>query len=419
MRLSIKLGALCAGVAIVPVAAASIVVLQRVPSPQPMPDTSAIQASSRTALLAYEKRLEQMRLAAQYLANEIGLKVLADGGASGPPSGPRLARLQDLLSRARDELSLDFVVIADKTGHVIARHNDAPGSGETLPQSSSRNSIAGKVIADGTQLRLSPQAAAAVERGEVLTRLWLDKAARVTRVDGSTLDEALIIESAAPVFSSGQFNGAVLIGQMLNNYYVARPGSSLLQTPLIAEVKQTVFPGTDSEGGALIAIGDTVVASSVRDPSVAHPVLLGAQCNPGSADQIVKWGSRRYLIAWQPLKSFDGNIIGAIGVAAPVVEPVITAAAGLRLAGSFAGIGVLLALAIGLLAGRALASRVNSLSDAVTRMSVGELSSTVRDAMGLNGSADQVRRDEIGRLAAHLDQMRESFRQAIERLRRR
>ncbi|HEU4388976.1 MAG TPA: HAMP domain-containing protein, partial [Blastocatellia bacterium] len=126
-----------------------------------------------------------------------------------------------------------------------------------------------------------------------------------------------------------------------------------------------------------------------------------------------------YLVGWKPFKAFDGSTVGAIGVAAPVVEPVITAGAGLRLAGLFAGAGVLLALVIGLLAGRALASRVNSLSDAVTRMSVGELSSTVRDAMGLNGSSDQVRRDEIGRLAAHLDQMRESFRQAIERLRKR
>jgi hypothetical protein len=52
-------------------------------------------------------------------------------------------------------------------------------------------------------------------------------------------------------------------------------------------------------------------------------------------------------------------------------------------------------------------------------MSVGELSTTVRDAMGLNGSNERVRPDEIGRLAAHLDQMRESFRQAIERLRKR
>ncbi|HEU4388822.1 MAG TPA: hypothetical protein VFV34_13555, partial [Blastocatellia bacterium] len=287
MRLSLKLGALCAGVAIVPVAAASVVVLQRVPSAQATPELSEIQASTTTALALYEKRLEQMRLAAQYLANEIGLRVLLEG--SEPLGGPKLARLQDLLSRARDELSLDFVVVADKTGHVIARHNDAPAAGEMLPQSTSRNAIAGKVMADGAQLRHSPQAAVVLERGEILTRLWLDKAARVTRVDGSTLDEALIIESAAPVFSAGQFSGAVLIGQMLNNYYVARPGASLLQTPLIAEVKQTVFPGTESEGGALIVIEDTVVASSVRDPASAHPVLFGARCNTGDAPQVLTW----------------------------------------------------------------------------------------------------------------------------------
>ena len=59
------------------------------------------------------------------------------------------------------------------------------------------------------------------------------------------------------------------------------------------------------------------------------------------------------------------------------------------------------------------AEHSGALSEAVGRMSVGELSTTVRD-ISANGSRPA---DEIGRLADQLEQMRESFRQAIERLR--
>jgi HAMP domain-containing protein len=84
-------------------------------------------------------------------------------------------------------------------------------------------------------------------------------------------------------------------------------------------------------------------------------------------------------------------------------------------------IGCLLAGGAGLLFGRSLASRVNALSDSANRMSLGELSTPVRDpgeAEAKNGLAT-VMRDEISQLAEQIDQARESFRQAIERLRRR
>jgi HAMP domain-containing protein len=98
-----------------------------------------------------------------------------------------------------------------------------------------------------------------------------------------------------------------------------------------------------------------------------------------------------------------------------VVEPGWAAANAIKLAAIIAAGAVLVLGLSGLLIGRALASRINSLSEAVGRMSVGELSTTVKD-ISANGSRPA---DEIGRLADQLEQMRESFRQAIERLRKR
>ncbi|HWP44426.1 MAG TPA: hypothetical protein VNO14_14365, partial [Blastocatellia bacterium] len=80
-----------------------------------------------------------------------------------------------------------------------------------------------------------------------------------------------------------------------------------------------------------------------------------------------------------------------------------------------------LAAAAGYLFGRALGLRVETLTEAATRMGVGELSGAIEDpAISRNGMlASFIARDEISTLADQLDQMRDSFKQAIDRLRKR
>ena len=75
----------------------------------------------------------------------------------------------------------------------------------------------------------------------------------------------------------------------------------------------------------------------------------------------------------------------------------------------------------GFLFGRALSMRIGELTDAVKRMSVGELSTVVQaqDPLLPGWMPIFIAQDELNRLAEQLDQMRESFRQAIERLRKR
>jgi HAMP domain-containing protein len=145
-------------------------------------------------------------------------------------------------------------------------------------------------------------------------------------------------------------------------------------------------------------------------------------------------------VSWVPLKSLDGAVIGAMGVASPsetlnegsfaVTIALLTAA----------GIGAITAGLCGFAFGEMLSSRLRALSEAVSRMSVGELSAEVRDRPGdstngvfsglrgrlrgnadadANGSGPPERSDEISVLANQLEQMRGSFRMAIERLRRR
>src|SRR5262249_61849828 len=125
MRLRIKLGVICAVAATVPLIALSILIVRQSAAAARSGKVDKLEAEAQAAESVYEKRLIEMRSAAQGLADEIAVKLLLEQGTSGRSAGPPRA-LQDFLARARDELSLDFLIVADASGQVIARHNDAP-----------------------------------------------------------------------------------------------------------------------------------------------------------------------------------------------------------------------------------------------------------------------------------------------------
>jgi len=435
MRLRIKLVAICALAAAVPLIAVSIVIVQQVSASARTARIEKLDSEARAAESIYEKRLIEMRSAAQGLADEIAAKSLfeADHGTLPSSGSPSHHRLQDLLERSHDELSLDFLIVADAEGKVVARHNDNPQPGETLIGASSRNPIADEVINAGSHQHVISMAALVVERGEFLARMWLSDAAKIQSAPSAG---ALIVESGAPIMSSGRFLGIVLSGQMLNKYYKSgRPGSSPIKTPIVTEVRQRLYPGIEQGAGSLVALGDTVIASSLLPSPTSEPVLVGWKHDPAKNFEMATAQNQQYAISWRPLKSVDGADVGAIGVAVSgnlltVVDPSLIPTLAIAIAATVA----LVALA-GASWAAGVSKRLGVLSDAVSRMMVGELSTEVRDSGGLprwipglgsrpsdglhqgNGSQPGAR-DEIEELAENLDRMRESFKQAIERLRR-
>jgi hypothetical protein len=390
-----------------------------------------LESEARAAEAIYEKRLIEMRSAAQGLADEIAAKSLLETGESGhsSSSGPARARLQDLLQRSKDDLGLDFLIIADAGGQVIARHNDNPKPGETLLAPTARNPLAEEVIDAGSHLHITSLAASVTEQTEFLSRVWLDTAAKIKSAPATG---ALVVESCAPIMASGRFLGIVLAGQMLNNYYKSgRPGSNPLQTPIVTEARLKLYPGIDQGAGALVALGDTVIASSVLPSPTSEPVLVGSRHDPARNPEFIGVEPVQYVVSWRPIKSVDGSQIGAIGAATLAgVQSGLDFSLISTLALATAGTALLVGLAAALWAGT-VAKRLAALSDAVSRMRVGELSRAVRDSGGLptrvpglssrptngNGSVPAAG-DEIEELAENLDLMRESFKQAIERLRK-
>lgn len=422
MQLSLKLGALCGSAALIPFLIVSLIISSAVSSYAREQAMEQLRSDARAAGALCDKRLVEMRAVAQGLADEIANRALVSSDSLDRGSSAALARLQDILPRAQSEASLDFVIVTDPLGRVIARHNDRPGPGETLLGADDKNPVAERIIAGGNL----PVSGLVIERGERYARLGLDHIAQGLPGD-SKVEEALVIEAGAPIFSGGRVAGVALIGQMLNTYYKPRPRLSSLQTPLVAEARQTLYRGQEEEAGAVIALGKTIVASSVppdsaRDrESASVPALTGMQRDVSKTEEIFESGSRSYIVTWQPLKAPDGTEIGAIGVARPAKElqgPAPALRTMMLLIGAIAS---LLACGAGFMFGRGLGARLDDLAQAASRWSVGELSTPARDHQPLLARwvPAELLRDEINQLAERLDHLRESFRQALERVRKR
>ncbi|HEY9230813.1 MAG TPA: hypothetical protein VIS78_01665, partial [Blastocatellia bacterium] len=299
---------------------------------------------------------------------------------------------------------------------IIARHNDLPAPAEMLTTGDDRNQLAAAVLSNG-----QPVAAAASESAARLKTLGLDLRAQVKLMNGATIDQALMTEAAAPIQGGGRAVGVVLIGQMVNNDAKPRPGATTLQMPLVAEIRQTLYPKADDAAGAVVVYQNAIIASSVAGSgNETGLALMGVRCDAAQSPASIDQSNESYVVAWQPLKAVDGAEVGRIGVAGDVralrgATPAARTSLLLitLIATTMAGAG-------GFFYGRALGARLDGLNEAVTRWGVGELSAPAKDREPvMQGLASFTARDEINRLAASLEQTRESFRQAIDRLRRR
>jgi HAMP domain-containing protein len=424
MRLSLKLAALCSLAATLPLLVGTLLVVLQVSTAARGQVLDQLQSSARSAAGFYDKRLIELKSAADRLADTIAARALVsaepqDRTNQDPTNNANAwARLQDLLPRAQNDYFLDFVIVTDATGRVIARHNDKPAPGESMLAGDEKNALVDRVINAGNV----SVAACAIERGQRYQRLWLDRVAHVNLADGSAVDEALVAEAAAPVFSGGRFVGVVLIGQMLNTYWKPRPGASAIQTPLVAEARQALARTAEDDTGVLISNHRGVIASSIPPSGSGNdPLLFGSLIELTSQSETLTQGDRSYIVAWQPLKSVDGAVLGRIGVARPAIE-LTRAGEGVRSTMLVVGfIAIVLFGAGGFVFGRILGSRIERLHDAASRWSVGDLSMPTADHNGYatNAISEFLKRDEIADLSAQMEQMRISFRHAIERLRRR
>ncbi len=418
MRLSLKLAVLCAALILLPFVIALVVAPYRVASQAHDRLTAQLQADAKTAVSLYEKRLAELRVAAQRLAVDIANKSVISADSTEAEKNTAKAQAQDLLSAAQNELSLDFLLIADLSGRVLVRHNDRPADSETLLDSGQKSLIAEKVFAEAKQGKSVPAASYVIEGGEHLVQWNLAQRARVESNGQAVVEEALMLEAGAPIFTAGRCFGLVLVGQLLNNSFVARAGARGLQLPLEEEMRDTLYGNRES--GVAIALGDTIVAANLGGAAMVNkPSLIGLRID--ASQPLLTRDERSYAIAWQTLTALNDNQPVRVGVMLPASESSGAANQVSTILILIAGLAFLLALALGFLFGQGLGKRLTTLGEATSRMAVGELSRPVEDLPSPVESIlpQSIARDEVTELAERLDQMRESFRQAIDRLRKR
>src|SRR5262245_40624490 len=116
MRLSLKLGVLCAAAAMIPLLIVSLLMRSQGSAESRGRSLEQLRSDARAAGSLCEKRLIELRAAAQSLADEIANRALVSSDNSDRDNPAARARLQDLLPRAQTEASLDFIIVSDPLG---------------------------------------------------------------------------------------------------------------------------------------------------------------------------------------------------------------------------------------------------------------------------------------------------------------
>src|SRR5215216_8131516 len=124
MRLSLKLGALGAAAALVPILITSALVLSNVSSYSRSQAQENLRSDARSAAAIYEKRLVELRAAAELLADEIANRALVSAEPSGQSNTAAWGRLQNMLAGAQNDFGLDFLIVGDPLGRITALHNN-------------------------------------------------------------------------------------------------------------------------------------------------------------------------------------------------------------------------------------------------------------------------------------------------------
>ncbi|MBX7223264.1 MAG: HAMP domain-containing protein [Blastocatellia bacterium] len=312
-------------------------------------------------------------------------------------------RLRELLERRLSDV--DFLIVTNRSGQVLLRHNGDPAAGESVKDNPLVLDTLNKLeTKQPEQIAAATQSSSVLEDPETLKRLGLDTQAQIKGDGGKQLNEGLTIEGIAPIKAGDQPLGLVIAGILINN---AKQERSVAD-----EIKNALYPDLLGEAAATVLQKDKYIVSTnfPNDGGSALGVLVKRNLpsdRPAAATEDVKGIS--YKTAYLPVKSVDDKIVGYVGVA--IKESWFSAIVNkvLYLIVAIIIFFLLVAIGVATVISKRLTQPIILLTEASNRISLGELDEAI--AIGST--------DEIGQLAESLERMRISLKQAIERLRRR
>ncbi|MDQ7842354.1 MAG: cache domain-containing protein [Armatimonadota bacterium] len=221
------------------------------------------------------------------------------------------------LRRVREQEGLDFLTLADGTGHVLLRTTGGNRRGDT---------VAGDpVIREALGARTAVSAAAIMPE----EALWLEAPALAERArirvvptprarPGAEPDltSGLVLEAAAPILEdSGAVLGVLYGGILLNRNFA-----------LVDKIKATVFQGVQHQGRdigtATVFLDDVRITTNVTYPDGSR--AIGTRIAADVYDQVVgrgrPWIGRAYVVrdwyiaAYEPIVGIGNRTVGILYV---------------------------------------------------------------------------------------------------------
>lgn len=388
--------------------------------------------SVSAALIAhrlYTAQQDRMRLAAQELASVVYARGLVErlqrpevlvqsSPAAGAASeGFQSAAGKDLAAAwqaVRERYKLDFFVLADAQGKVLARQNGLPVQEERVNNNALVDAIQLQARADKSPATpFVVLSSSNIEPEAFLTSVGLEEMARVTsRVAGreSTLKDALVMEGCAPILSSpSTLLGIVLTGQVLNK---SKGGNSVA-----GDIRNLVFSSAEQAGappwGISLLAKNTVVSSTLANGNSGEAIGTVMQFPPGDVvtTRPYQFAGAGYATTFVPIKhTLTRQTVGHI--AASVREDRVLSLVnqvGLNTLLALAVVCVILMVTLLLMVG-GWSRGIRTVTTTAEKIGLGELNHPFATTNGAN---------ELTELSESLEKMRVSVKQAIERLRRR
>lgn len=393
---------------------------------------SPADRSISAALIAhrlYTSQQDRMRLASQELAAAFYARGIVERLQrpeillqSSPAAGAASAGFQSAAGKdleaawhsVRDRYQLDFYLLADAQGKVLARQNGIPQQEERINGNALVEAIQTQSRTERTtSAPFAALSSSNIESEAFLKTVGLDQTARIKpKVAGreSAMKDALTMEGCAPILSGpSTLLGIVLAGRVINN---AKGGNSVT-----GDVRNLVFSSAEHAGappwGISLLAKNTIVSSTFTDGSSGD--LVGALASVSLGDAVTtrseNFAGGGYVSTFVPIKhTLTSLTVGHI--AASVREDRLLSLVnqiGLNTLLALGVVCVILVIVLSLLAG-GWSRGIRTVTSTAEKISLGELN---HPFPGVNGA------NELMELSESLEKMRVSVKQAIERLRRR
>jgi len=218
----------------------------------------------------------------------------------------------------------------------------------------------------------------------------------------------MMLMAAIPVFrDKGDFIGVVYAGSLLNRNF-----------DIVDEVKQTVFQGAVYKGKdigtATIFQDDVRISTNVHNADGSR--AIGTRVAADVYDQVVAQGKQYtgrafvvndwYISAYEPIKDYDGRIIGIqyVGILEKKYSDIRNQA--LLVFSGITFTGIVMSILMALLISRGISSSINKLVTASKQLAIGNLEAKV----------SRVSNDELGELADTFNFMATALKDRDEKL---